>query len=117
MNARMGQQSAAHGLRLVQTHATEIGPGHALNLVMSSEAFIEHRPVGIDEIAERQVAPEHLRDEVFCLPTHRRFEFGVVFGIELGVRFHHTDFATRHHCPVKSLRNRPDRASANMRSA
>lgn len=97
MNARVGQQSAAHRLRLVQTHAAEIGAGHALNAVMFREPLIEHGPIGVDEIGERQVASKHLRDEVLRLPAHRNFEFVVVFGVEIGVRFHRARLRTRSH--------------------
>ena len=93
MNARMCQQSAANRLRLVQTHSAEIRSDHALDAVVFCEALVEHGPIGVDEIGERQIASKHLRYEMLCLAAHGGFEFGIVFRIKIRVRLHHTDLA------------------------
>ena len=64
-NAGLCHEAAAHRVRREGDFA-HLGPFDSRNAVQISEAFVEEREVGIDDVARREVFVEELFDEQAC---------------------------------------------------
>ena len=83
-NGSVSQQTAAMILGAEQ-HSLEARGGRARQAVMHREARIHHRPIGDEELAERQVLGKNLTKVAGRLQHQALFEPLIVVGVEAGI--------------------------------